>query len=100
MTKRSVSRLRALLNPFQQETSEPTLSKTIPLLLCVSVIGVFTVVFLRKLFIIDYQLPYPSGAATGVLINGFFTTDGEAVAKKQMTSMSRFVDGRGGHNQD
>jgi uncharacterized oligopeptide transporter (OPT) family protein len=23
------------------------------------------VVFFRKLFIIDYQLPYPSGAATG-----------------------------------
>ena len=51
--------------------------------------GVFTVVFFRKLFIIDYQLPYPSGAATGFLINGFFTSKGEATARKQMNMLTR-----------
>lgn len=30
----------------------------------------------RKMFIIDYKLPYPSGAATGVLINSEWDTDG------------------------
>ena len=45
--------------------------------------------FFRKLFIIDYDLPYPSGAATGVLINGFFTAKGEAIARKQMNMLLR-----------
>eukprot|EP00195_Chlamydomonas_chlamydogama_P012501 CAMPEP_0202916382 /NCGR_PEP_ID=MMETSP1392-20130828/68467_1 /ASSEMBLY_ACC=CAM_ASM_000868 /TAXON_ID=225041 /ORGANISM="Chlamydomonas chlamydogama, Strain SAG 11-48b" /LENGTH=378 /DNA_ID=CAMNT_0049608799 /DNA_START=12 /DNA_END=1145 /DNA_ORIENTATION=+ len=71
-------------------TFEPTMSKTIPLLICISVIGVFTVVFLRKLFIIDYQLPYPSGAATGVLINGFYTPSGEDVAKRQIRVLGKW----------
>jgi uncharacterized oligopeptide transporter (OPT) family protein len=31
--------------------------------------------------IIDYKLTYPSGTATAVLINGFHTTHGDAVAK-------------------
>ena len=35
----------------------------------------------RKLFIIRYRLTYPSGTATGTIINGFHTPLGEAAAK-------------------
>jgi len=31
--------------------------------------------------IIDYKLTYPSGTATAVLINGFHTPKGDAMAK-------------------
>lgn len=42
---------------------------------------------LRKLFILDYKLPYPSGTATGLMINSFFTENGSNVAQKQIRSM-------------
>lgn len=31
--------------------------------------------------IIDYKLTYPSGTATAILINGFHTSQGDAMAK-------------------
>lgn len=31
--------------------------------------------------IIDYKLTYPSGTATAILINGFHTAQGDAMAK-------------------
>lgn len=36
---------------------------------------------LGQIMIIDYQLPYPSGTATAVLINGFHTTKGNVMAE-------------------
>ena len=39
--------------------------------------GIFSVTALRKIFIIDYKLAYPSGTATGVLINSLHTPAGE-----------------------
>lgn len=38
--------------------------------------GIFAVTALRKVFIIDYKLAYPSGTATGVLINSLHTPAG------------------------
>ena len=43
--------------------------------------GVFVLVPLRRLFILKYRLTYPSGSATGLIINGFHTPLGEAAAK-------------------
>ena len=43
--------------------------------------GVFLLVPLRKLFIIRYRLPFPSGTATGTIINGFHSPLGDATAK-------------------
>ncbi|PIN21402.1 hypothetical protein CDL12_05875 [Handroanthus impetiginosus] len=40
--------------------------------------------------IIDYKLAYPSGTATAVLINGFHTTKGDEMAKKQVHGFLRF----------
>ena len=39
--------------------------------------GIFSVTALRKIFIIHYKLAYPSGTATGVLINSLHTPAGE-----------------------
>ena len=39
--------------------------------------GIFAVTALRKIFIIDYKLAYPSGTATGILINSLHTPSGE-----------------------
>lgn len=68
---------------MMQDVYEPNLQRSIPYLLCVGIIGVFTLVILRKRFIIDYRLQYPSGTATGILIASFHTPKGEAAAREQ-----------------
>ncbi|GJU75599.1 metal-nicotianamine transporter YSL3-like protein [Tanacetum coccineum] len=45
-----------------------------------SFVGLFALVPLRKIMIIDYKLTYPSGTATAVLINGFHTPKGDKMA--------------------
>jgi uncharacterized oligopeptide transporter (OPT) family protein len=35
--------------------------------------GIFVNLSVRKPLVIDYKLPYPTGTATGVMINSFFT---------------------------
>uniref|UniRef100_A0A803LWR2 Uncharacterized protein n=1 Tax=Chenopodium quinoa TaxID=63459 RepID=A0A803LWR2_CHEQI len=39
--------------------------------LIVCFVGLFVLIPLRKILIVDYKLPFPSGLATAVLINGF-----------------------------
>lgn len=46
-----------------------------------AIAGIFALVPLRRLFILKYRLTYPSGTATGTIINGFHTPLGEEVAK-------------------
>ena len=41
-------------------------------------------VFLRHMFILRYRLPFPSGTATGVMINGLHTASGSAEGMKQV----------------
>ncbi|CAN1228099.1 Metal-nicotianamine transporter YSL3 [Linum grandiflorum] len=53
-------------------------------------VGLLALVPLRKIMIIDYKLPYPSGTATAVLINGFHTNKGNKIAKKQVRGFARF----------
>ncbi len=43
--------------------------------------GVFVMVPLRRLFILKYRLTYPSGTATGTIINSFHTPLGEMAAR-------------------
>ena len=45
--------------------------------------GIFVNLSVRKPLVIDYKLPYPTGTATGVMINSFFT-NGD-LAKQQVT---------------
>ncbi|XP_075492679.1 metal-nicotianamine transporter YSL3-like isoform X1 [Primulina tabacum] len=69
---------------------EPKLDWMIGFLFVVSFVGLFALVPLRKVMILDYKLPYPSGTATAVLINGFHTTKGDKTAKKQVRGFMKF----------
>ena len=64
------------------------MQRIIPYMFCIGLVGIFMLVVMRKKFIIDYRLHFPSGTATGVLISGFHTPKGEAQAKEQARSTS------------
>ena len=55
--------------------------------------GIFVNLSVRKPLVIDYKLPYPTGTATGVMINSFFT-NGD-LAKQQVIFSSSFRDAHG-----
>ncbi|KAL6524608.1 putative metal-nicotianamine transporter ysl7 [Orobanche hederae] len=68
----------------------PTLGWMIGFLFVVSFLGLFSVVPLRKIMIIDFKLTYPSGTATAHLINSFHTPQGAKLAKKQVRELGKF----------
>ncbi|KAG0457357.1 hypothetical protein HPP92_022514 [Vanilla planifolia] len=72
---------------------DPHLGWMIGFLFLVSFIGLFSLVALRKIMIIDYKLIYPSGTATAHLINGFHTPQGAKLAKKQVKLLGKFFVG-------
>ncbi|XP_054796850.1 metal-nicotianamine transporter YSL3-like isoform X3 [Prosopis cineraria] len=65
-------------------TKEPGLGWMTGFLSVTSFVGLFALVPLRKIMIVDYKLTYPSGTATAVLINNFHTPKGDGEAKKQI----------------
>lgn len=69
---------------------EPRLGWMIGFLFVVCFVGLLALVPLRKIMIIDYQLPYPSGTATAVLINRFHSTEENEMAKEQVSGFMRF----------
>ncbi|KAL7003655.1 Metal-nicotianamine transporter ysl3 [Sarracenia purpurea var. burkii] len=69
---------------------DPGLGWMTGFLFVVSFVGLLAMVPLRKIMIIDYKLPYPSGTATAVLINGFHTPKGDKMAKKQVRGFTKF----------
>ncbi|XP_042048843.1 metal-nicotianamine transporter YSL3-like isoform X3 [Salvia splendens] len=71
-------------------SKEPGLDWMIGFLFVVSFVGLLALVPLRKIMVIDYKLPYPSGTATAVLINGFHTSKGDKMAKKQVQGFTKF----------
>uniref|UniRef100_A0A7N0V7H5 Metal-nicotianamine transporter YSL7 n=1 Tax=Kalanchoe fedtschenkoi TaxID=63787 RepID=A0A7N0V7H5_KALFE len=68
----------------------PRIGWIIAFLFVVSFIGLFSVVPLRKIMIIDFKLTYPSGTATAHLINGFHTPEGAKLARKQVQQLGKF----------
>ncbi|XP_010541874.1 PREDICTED: metal-nicotianamine transporter YSL1 [Tarenaya hassleriana] len=52
-------------------------------------VGLFVLIPLRKVLIVDLKLTYPSGLATAVLINGFHS-QGDAQAKKQVRGFMKY----------
>ncbi|KAL1294458.1 hypothetical protein HN51_055238 [Arachis hypogaea] len=58
-------------------------------LFVVCFVGLFVLIPLRKIMIVDLQLTYPSGLATAVLINGFHT-QGDKMAKKQVRGFMKY----------
>ncbi|XP_028806683.1 LOW QUALITY PROTEIN: metal-nicotianamine transporter YSL3-like [Neltuma alba] len=71
-------------------TKEPGLGWMTGFLFVTSFVGLFALVPLRKIMIIDYKLTYPSGTATAVLINNFHTPKGDGEAKKQVRGFMKF----------
>ena len=67
-----------------QDVYQPNLQRIIPYMFCIGIVGIFMLVVMRKRFIIDYRLHFPSGTATGILISGFHTPKGEAQARAQV----------------
>ncbi|KAK7387330.1 hypothetical protein VNO78_28051 [Psophocarpus tetragonolobus] len=72
------------------DIKDPSLGWMIGFALVVSFLGLFSVVPLRKIMIIDFKLTYPSGTATAHLINSFHTADGAKLAKKQVRLLGKF----------
>ncbi|KAK8342763.1 hypothetical protein V6Z12_A08G253800 [Gossypium hirsutum] len=75
---------------FGMSERNPSLGWIIGFLFVVSFLGLFSVVPLRKIMIIDFKLTYPSGTATAHLINGFHTPQGAKLAKKQVKTLGKF----------
>ncbi|XP_043715767.1 probable metal-nicotianamine transporter YSL7 isoform X2 [Telopea speciosissima] len=73
-----------------QNIKNPSLGWMIGFLFVVSFLGLFSVVPLRKIMIIDFKLIYPSGTATAHLINSFHTPQGAKLAKKQVKALGKF----------
>uniref|UniRef100_A0A7N0UGZ9 Uncharacterized protein n=1 Tax=Kalanchoe fedtschenkoi TaxID=63787 RepID=A0A7N0UGZ9_KALFE len=68
---------------------EPGIGWMTGFLFLVCFVGLFVLIPLRKIMIIDYKLTYPSGMATAVLINGFHNR-GEKLARKQVKGFMQF----------
>lgn len=68
----------------------PSLHWMIGFLFVVSFLGLFSVVPLRKIMVIDFKLCYPSGTATAYLINSFHTPRGARLAEKQVKALGKF----------
>ncbi|XP_027931193.1 probable metal-nicotianamine transporter YSL7 [Vigna unguiculata] len=73
-----------------QDIKNPSLGWMIGFISIVSFLGLFSVVPLRKIMIVDFKLTYPSGTATAHLINSFHTTEGAKLAKKQVRVLGKF----------
>ncbi|KAF2299379.1 hypothetical protein GH714_031777 [Hevea brasiliensis] len=71
-------------------TKEPGIGWMTGFLFATSFVGLLALVPLRKIMIIDYKLSYPSGTATAVLINGFHTSRGDKIARKQVHGFLKF----------
>ncbi|KAG8661197.1 probable metal-nicotianamine transporter YSL5 [Manihot esculenta] len=74
----------------RRDYKNPSLAWMIGFLFVVSFLGLFSVVPLRKIMIIDFKLTYPSGTATAHLINSFHTPAGAKLAKKQVKTLGKF----------
>ncbi|RLM74097.1 putative metal-nicotianamine transporter YSL11 [Panicum miliaceum] len=73
-----------------QNIKDPHLGWMIGFMFLVSFVGLFALVPLRKIMIVDYKLTYPSGTATAYLINGFHTPEGAELAKKQVRTLAKY----------
>ncbi|XP_028768497.1 probable metal-nicotianamine transporter YSL5 [Neltuma alba] len=80
----------ARLSSDKNDFKNPSLGWIIGFLFVVSFLGLFSVVPLRKIMIIDFKLTYPSGTATAHLINSFHTPEGAKLAKKQVRTLGKF----------
>ncbi|XP_022848946.1 probable metal-nicotianamine transporter YSL6 [Olea europaea var. sylvestris] len=64
-----------------EDVKNPGLLWMMGFIFVVSFLGLFSLVPLRKVMVLDYKLTYPSGTATAMLINSFHTNTGAELAR-------------------
>ncbi|KAI0515497.1 hypothetical protein KFK09_008162 [Dendrobium nobile] len=74
-----------------EDVKNPSLGWMIGFMFVVSFLGLFSLVALRKVMVIDYKLTYPSGTATALLINSFHTNAGAELAGKQVRCLGKYL---------
>nr|XP_043617878.1 probable metal-nicotianamine transporter YSL6 [Erigeron canadensis] len=74
-----------------EDVKNPGLLWMTGFIIVVSFLGLFSVVPLRKVMVMDFKLTYPSGTATAMLINSFHTISGAELASKQVRCLGRFL---------
>ncbi|KAL9249243.1 putative metal-nicotianamine transporter YSL6 [Drosera capensis] len=74
-----------------EDVKNPGLWWMIGFLFVVSFLGLFSLVPLRKVMVMDYKLTYPSGTATAMLINSFHTKAGAELAGKQVKCLGKYL---------
>ncbi|KAF6155902.1 hypothetical protein GIB67_039233 [Kingdonia uniflora] len=74
-----------------EDVKNPSLGWMMGFMFVVSFLGLFSLVPLRKVMVIDYKLTYPSGTATAMLINSFHTNSGAELAGKQVSCLGKYL---------
>ncbi|VVB09463.1 unnamed protein product [Arabis nemorensis] len=75
----------------QEDVVNPGLWWMIGFLFVVSFLGLFSLVPLRKVMVLDYKLTYPSGTATAMLINSFHDNSGAKLAGLQVKCLGKYL---------
>jgi uncharacterized oligopeptide transporter (OPT) family protein len=63
---------------FADSVIEPELHRVYPYLVCIAFGGIFVLLGLRVLLIVRWRLPFPSGTASGSMINSLHAARGAA----------------------
>ncbi|KAM7267922.1 hypothetical protein ACFE04_010088 [Oxalis oulophora] len=74
-----------------EDVKNPGLLWMMGFMIVVSFLGLFSLVPLRKIMVMDYKLTYPSGSATAMLINSFHTNSGAELAGKQVSCLGKYL---------
>ncbi|KAL1314606.1 hypothetical protein HN51_041421 [Arachis hypogaea] len=74
-----------------EDIINPGLGWMIGFMFVVSFLGLFSLVPLRKVMVLDYKLTYPSGTATAMLINSFHTKTGAELAGNQVRKLGKYL---------
>ncbi|KAM3372407.1 hypothetical protein ACQJBY_019335 [Aegilops geniculata] len=73
------------------DVKNPLLSWMIGFMFVVSFIGIFSLVALRKVMVINYKLTYPRGTATAMFINSVHTPTGDELVEKQVSCLGKYL---------
>ncbi|KAK7336097.1 hypothetical protein VNO77_16628 [Canavalia gladiata] len=74
-----------------EDIKNPGLGWMMGFMFVVSFLGLFSLVPLRKVMVLDYKLTYPSGTATAMLINSFHTKSGAELAGNQVRQLGKYL---------
>ncbi|KAF7801744.1 putative metal-nicotianamine transporter YSL6 [Senna tora] len=74
-----------------EDVKNPGLIWMMGFIFVVSFLGLFSLVPLRKVMVMDYKLTYPSGTATAMLINSFHTKTGAELAGNQVRQLGKYL---------